>query len=86
MLEGFQSLCAVGSAEAEGDEVELLMSSCQSRFKVLSDIREGTNSFSRGAVSEEICGESPVVEVLSSGEEGLKSRINRVEHGSDPTR
>ena len=55
-------------------------------FKVLSGVREGTDSLGHAAISEEVGGESPVVEVFSSGEEGSKSRINRVKHGLDPTR
>ena len=86
VLEGSQSFRAAGPAEAEGDEVELFTSSCQSRFKVLSDVREGTDLFSCAAVSEEVGCESPVIEVFSSSEEGSKSRINHIEHGLDPTR
>ena len=86
VLERPQSFCAAGPAEAEGDEVELFTSSCQSHFKVLSDVREGTDSLGCAAVSEKVCSESPVVEVFSSSKEGSKSRINRIEHGLDPTR
>ena len=86
VLERGQLLCAAGTAEVEGDEVELFTSSCQPRFKVLLDVREGMDSFGRAAVSEKVGGKSPIVEVFGSGEEGLKSRINRVEHGLDPTR
>ena len=86
VLEGAQSLCAAGTAEAEGDEVELLASSCQLHFKFLSHIREGTNLLGGAAVPKEICCESPVVEVFSSGEEGSELRISRVEHGLDPIR
>ena len=86
MLEGSQSFRAVGPAEAEGDEVELFTSSCQSRFKVLSDVQEGTDSFSCAAVLEEVGCESPVIEVFNSGKEGSKSRINHIKHSLDPTR
>ena len=86
MLERGQSLCIVGTAKAEGDEVEVFMSPCQPRFKVLLCVQEGTDSLGRAAVSEKVGCKSPVIKVFSSGKEGSKSRINRVEHGSDPTR
>ena len=70
MLEGGQSLCAMGMAEPKGDEVEVFLSPCQSRFKVLSGVREGTNSLHCAAISKEVGCESPIVEVFSSGEEG----------------
>ena len=78
--------CAASVAEAEGDEVELLASSCQLRFILLPHIREGTNSLGGAAVSKEVCCESPVVEIFGSGKEGSESRISRVEHGLDPIR
>ena len=38
VLERGQLLCAMGAAEAKGDEVEVFSSPCQSHFKVLSGI------------------------------------------------
>ena len=86
MLERGQLLCTTGAAEAKGDEVEIFLSPCQSRFKVLSGVQEGTDLLCHAVVSEEVSRKSPIVEVFSSGKEGSKSRINRVKHGLDPTR
>ena len=86
MPEGVQSLCTTGATEAEGDEVELFMSSCQLRFILLPHICEGMNSLGGATVLKEVCCESSVVEIFGSGEEGSESRISRVEHGLDPIR
>ena len=86
MLERGQSLCATGVTEVKGDKVKVFLSPCQSCFKVLSSAQEGTDSFCCTAVLEEVGCEPPIVEVFSSDKEGSKSRINRVEYGSDPTR
>ena len=86
VLKRGQSLCTVGTAEAEGDEVEFFASPCQPCFKVLLHIREGMDSLGRAAVLEKVSCKPPVIEVFCPSEEGSKSRINRIEHGSDPTR
>ena len=75
MLERAQLLCAVGVAEAEGDEVELFTSSCQLRFKLLSHIREGTNSLGGAAAPKEVCCEPPVVKIFGSSKEGSEFRV-----------
>ena len=86
VLEGNQLLCTASSAKIKGDEVEVFSSHCQSRFKVLSGVQEVMDLFRGTAVSEEVGHEPPIIEVFSSGKEGLKLRINHVEHGSDRTR
>ena len=86
MLKGGQPLCTAGLAKMEGNEVKVFSSPCQSCFEVLSGIQEVTDLFSGAVIPEEVCSEPPVIKVFCSCEEGLKLRINRIEHGLDPTR